>query len=64
VTFSGSFFLLVFGLVQGNEKGWGPAEILACLAGALVLLALFLLVELRPWSESCSRSRWCAVATS
>jgi EmrB/QacA subfamily drug resistance transporter len=47
VTFSGSLFLLVFGLVQGNDKGWTSTEIVACLAGAAALLALFLLVELR-----------------
>src|SRR5262249_38493913 len=47
VTFSGSLFLLVFGLVQGNEKGWTSTEIVACLSGAAVLLALFLVVELR-----------------
>ena len=33
VTFSGALFLLVFALVQGNEKGWGSTEIVACLAG-------------------------------
>src|SRR5579871_5357060 len=27
VTFSGSLFLLVFALVQGNEKGWGSTRI-------------------------------------
>ena len=33
VTFSGSLFLLVFALVQGNENGWGSTEILALLLG-------------------------------
>ena len=46
-TFSSSLFLLVFALIQGNQKGWGSTEIVACLSGAAVLLALFLLVELR-----------------
>ena len=46
VTFSGALFLLVFALVQGNEKGWGSTEIVACLSGAVVLLALFLVAEL------------------
>ena len=27
VTFSGSLFLLIYALVQGNEKGWGSTEI-------------------------------------
>jgi EmrB/QacA subfamily drug resistance transporter len=47
LTFSSSLFLLVFGLVQGNDKGWGSTEIVACLGGAFVLLALFLVVEQR-----------------
>ncbi|HWX75015.1 MAG TPA: DHA2 family efflux MFS transporter permease subunit, partial [Solirubrobacteraceae bacterium] len=47
VTFSGALFLLVFALVQGNEKGWGSGRILAYLIGAAVLLALFVVVERR-----------------
>ena len=34
VTFSGSLFLLVYALVQGNEKGWGSTEIVAFLSAA------------------------------
>jgi EmrB/QacA subfamily drug resistance transporter len=45
VTFSGSLFMLVFALVQGNEKGWGSTEILALLIGAAVLLVAFVLFE-------------------
>jgi EmrB/QacA subfamily drug resistance transporter len=45
VTFSGSLFLLVFALVQGNEKGWGSAEILGFLIASAVLIVLFVLVE-------------------
>jgi EmrB/QacA subfamily drug resistance transporter len=47
LTFSGSLFLLVFALVQGNEQGWGSTRILAYLIGACVLLVLFVAVELR-----------------
>ncbi len=47
LTFSGSLFLLVFALVRGNGLGWGSTEIVSMLAGAGVLLALFLLAELR-----------------
>jgi EmrB/QacA subfamily drug resistance transporter len=47
VTFSGSLFLLVYALVQGNEKGWGSTEIVAFLIGAAVLMALFVVVEHR-----------------
>jgi MFS family permease len=45
VTFSGSLFLLVFALVQGNEKGWGSTEIVSFLVGAGALLVAFVLVE-------------------
>jgi predicted MFS family arabinose efflux permease len=45
ITFSGSLFLLVFALVQGNESGWGSTKIVAYLIGALVLIVLFLIVE-------------------
>jgi EmrB/QacA subfamily drug resistance transporter len=45
VTFSGSLFLLVYALVQGNEKGWGSTEIVSCLAGSAVLIVSFVIVE-------------------
>ena len=45
VTFSGALFLLVYALVQGNEKGWGSAEIVACLVASFVLIASFIVVE-------------------
>jgi MFS family permease len=41
LTFSGSLFLLVFALVQGNEKGWGSTQIVAFLIAAAVLLVAF-----------------------
>jgi EmrB/QacA subfamily drug resistance transporter len=47
LTFSGALFLLVFALVRGNGLGWGSTEIVAMLAGSAVLLALFLMAELR-----------------
>jgi EmrB/QacA subfamily drug resistance transporter len=47
VTFSGSLFLLVFALIQGNEKGWGSARIVGFLIGSVVLFALFLIAERR-----------------
>ncbi len=46
-TFSSSLFLLVFALVRGNESGWGSTTIVAMLAGAAVLMALFFVVERR-----------------
>ncbi len=47
LTFSASLFLLVFALVQGNEKGWGSTEIVGFLAASVVLMALFLVAEVR-----------------
>jgi EmrB/QacA subfamily drug resistance transporter len=47
VTFSSSLFLLVFGLLRGNEEGWGSPLIVGLLGGAAALLALFLLIETR-----------------
>jgi EmrB/QacA subfamily drug resistance transporter len=47
VTFSGSLFLLVFALIQGNEKGWGSTRILGFLIASAVLIVLFVIVERR-----------------
>ena len=44
---TGGMLLLVFALVKAPDQGWGDARTLAELAGALVLLALFLLTEQR-----------------
>lgn len=45
VTLTGGLFLLVFSLLRGPEDGWGSTTILACLAGAAVLLCAFLAIE-------------------
>ena len=45
LSFSGSLFLLVYALVQGNEKGWGSTEIVARCSPRRVLLAAFVIVE-------------------
>ncbi|HMG99495.1 MAG TPA: MFS transporter, partial [Gaiellales bacterium] len=42
-----SLFLLVYALVQGNEKGWGSTEIVGLLIGSAVLMAIFLIAESR-----------------
>jgi EmrB/QacA subfamily drug resistance transporter len=47
VTFSGGLFLLVFALVRGNAEGWTSGLILGFLAGAAVLLVLFVVVQSR-----------------
>jgi len=43
---TGSLFLLVYGLLQGNDKGWSSPLILGCLIGSVVLLAVFAAIEL------------------
>lgn len=45
ITFTGSLFLLVFALVQGNDKGWGSATIVGMFIGSAVLMGLFLFAE-------------------
>jgi EmrB/QacA subfamily drug resistance transporter len=45
LTLTGGLFLLILGLLRGNEDGWGSTGIVAMLAGAGVLLALFLAIE-------------------
>jgi len=47
LTFSGSLFLFVYALIQGNTAGWGSGEIIGCLAGAVALMVAFGIVELR-----------------
>lgn len=47
VTLIGGLFLLVLGLLRGNEDGWGSTGIVAVLGGAAVLLGLFAVAELR-----------------
>lgn len=47
ILFSAALFLLIFGLVRGNAEGWGSAQIVACLGGSVVLLALFAFTQLR-----------------
>jgi EmrB/QacA subfamily drug resistance transporter len=47
VTFSGSLFLLVYALEQGNEAGWGSTKIVSLLVASVLLLAAFLVAELR-----------------
>jgi EmrB/QacA subfamily drug resistance transporter len=46
ITFSGAMGMLVFVLIRGNDLGWGSAEIISLLGGAVLLLDLFVLVEM------------------
>jgi EmrB/QacA subfamily drug resistance transporter len=47
VTLTAGLFLLVLGLLRGNEDGWGSAKIIAELTGAAALLAAFVAIEAR-----------------
>ena len=44
---SGALFLLIWGLIKGSAYGWGSAQTLAFLGGALVVGLLFVLREHR-----------------
>src|SRR4051794_8887696 len=46
-TLSAGLFLLVLGLLRGNEDGWTSTPIVAELSGAAVLLVAFVLVQRR-----------------
>ena len=45
ITFSGALGALIYALIKGNAKGWGSTVIVACLIGAAVLMAAFLVAE-------------------
>ncbi|MGH2925255.1 MAG: MFS transporter [Solirubrobacterales bacterium] len=45
MTLIGGLFLLVLGLLRGNPDGWGSTGVVAALAGAIVLLIAFVVVE-------------------
>jgi EmrB/QacA subfamily drug resistance transporter len=47
VTFTAGLFLLVFAVIRGNSLGWGSTKIVALFAGAVVLLAVFLIAQFR-----------------
>src|SRR3954466_666810 len=47
VTLSAALFLLVLGLLRGNEDGWSSTPILAELIGAAVLLVAFVAIQRR-----------------
>jgi EmrB/QacA subfamily drug resistance transporter len=46
-TFGAACFLATYGLIRGNEDGWGSLPIAGSLVGAAVLLAAFVAVERR-----------------
>jgi EmrB/QacA subfamily drug resistance transporter len=47
VTFSTALFLLVLGLIRGNEEGWGSTLIVSLLAASGVLMAAFVVIQTR-----------------
>ncbi|MCW2784758.1 MAG: transporter [Marmoricola sp.] len=47
VLFSAALILGIFGLIRGNDEGWGSAQILTVLGAAALALAVFAVVELR-----------------
>ena len=47
VTFSAALFLIVFGILRGNARGWSSGLILSSLVGGVLLLLLFVLLERR-----------------
>jgi EmrB/QacA subfamily drug resistance transporter len=44
---TGSLMMLVYGLTQANSKGWGSAQTIGMLAGSVIAMALFIVVEKR-----------------
>jgi EmrB/QacA subfamily drug resistance transporter len=46
-TFSAALFLLVYGLIQGNERGWDSGLIVGVLVASALLLAIFVGIERR-----------------
>jgi MFS family permease len=47
VTVTASLMLAVYAIVNGNQEGWASGQTLGLLAGAVVLLAIFLGIEAR-----------------
>src|SRR3954454_17124073 len=47
VVWSTGLFLLVLGLIRGNEQGWTSAKTLTELGAAVALIALFVVIETR-----------------
>jgi MFS family permease len=47
VTFAGALFLMILGLLRGNDDGWGSTTILALFGGSAMLAIAFIVAELR-----------------
>lgn len=46
ITFALGLILVLFGLVQGPEVGWGTSYVIAAMVAGIVLLAAFIVIEL------------------
>lgn len=47
VALTGALVIEVYGLIKASEWGWGSGRTLACIIGGLLVLAAFVLIELR-----------------
>jgi EmrB/QacA subfamily drug resistance transporter len=47
VTFTGALFLLVYAVIESNEKGWGSTEIITLLAASMILLTIFIIAQFK-----------------
>lgn len=47
LTFSSGLFLLIWAIIDGNNVGWSSTPIVARIAGAVLLLVAFVIVEMR-----------------
>ena len=47
ISFSASLFVLVFALIRGNDDGWSSSLIVGLLAAAIVLMAIFVVAEIK-----------------
>ena len=45
ITFSGSLFALMLGLLRGNDLGWGSTDVVSLLLAAVLLMLAFVVVE-------------------
>jgi EmrB/QacA subfamily drug resistance transporter len=57
--FSSALFLTTLALIEGNHRGWTDGWILGELVGALILFALFFVVELRQAQPMLDLSYFC-----
>jgi EmrB/QacA subfamily drug resistance transporter len=47
LSFSAALFLIVFGLLRGNDAGWSSGQIIGSIVGGAVLMVAFVVIEIR-----------------